>query len=84
MTITTRPRWSLGRGNQVVPSRWQATFGLATCWTMGAPDTADPATCSLITSNSQPDQIETPSAAFEKQRSRQTSGRVKVACPRRV
>lgn len=25
MSITTRPRWSLGRGNRVVPSRWQAT-----------------------------------------------------------
>ncbi len=25
MTITHRPRWSLGRGNAVVPSRWQAT-----------------------------------------------------------
>ena len=25
MTITTRPRWSLGRGSRVVPSRWQAT-----------------------------------------------------------
>jgi uncharacterized membrane protein len=25
MTITTTPRWSLGRGNAVVPSRWQAT-----------------------------------------------------------
>jgi hypothetical protein len=30
MTITTRPRWSLGRGDQVVPSRWQATPG--NCW----------------------------------------------------
>ena len=25
MTITSTPRWSLGRGNAVVPSRWQAT-----------------------------------------------------------
>jgi hypothetical protein len=25
MTITPTPRWSLGRGNAVVPSRWQAT-----------------------------------------------------------
>jgi hypothetical protein len=25
MTITHTPRWSLGRGNAVVPSRWQAT-----------------------------------------------------------
>lgn len=25
MTITNRPQWSLGRGNAVVPSRWQAT-----------------------------------------------------------
>lgn len=25
MTITNRPKWSLGRGNAVVPSRWQAT-----------------------------------------------------------
>jgi hypothetical protein len=25
MTITHRPRWSLGRGKAVVPSRWQAT-----------------------------------------------------------
>ena len=27
MTITPTPRWSLGRGNAVVPSRWQATGG---------------------------------------------------------
>jgi hypothetical protein len=27
MTITIRPRWSQGRGNTVVPSRWQATPG---------------------------------------------------------
>jgi len=27
MTITSTPRWSLGRGNAVVPSRWQATGG---------------------------------------------------------
>jgi hypothetical protein len=26
MTITSTPRWSLGRGNAVVPSRWQATI----------------------------------------------------------
>jgi hypothetical protein len=26
MTITNRPKWSLGRGNAVVPSRWQATL----------------------------------------------------------
>ena len=26
MTITSTPRWSLGRGNAVVPSRWQATL----------------------------------------------------------
>jgi hypothetical protein len=26
MTITIRPRWSLGRGKTLVPSRWQATF----------------------------------------------------------
>jgi len=25
MTITTRPRWSLGRGKPLVPSGWQAT-----------------------------------------------------------
>lgn len=25
MTITIRPRWSLGRGKTLVPSRWQAT-----------------------------------------------------------
>jgi hypothetical protein len=25
MSITPTPRWSLGRGNAVVPSRWQAT-----------------------------------------------------------
>ena len=25
MTITSTPRWSLSRGNAVVPSRWQAT-----------------------------------------------------------
>ncbi len=25
MTITNQPQWSLGRGNAVVPSRWQAT-----------------------------------------------------------
>jgi hypothetical protein len=28
MTITNRPQWSLGRGNAVVPSRWQATHVL--------------------------------------------------------
>jgi hypothetical protein len=27
MTITSTPRWSLSRGNAVVPSRWQATGG---------------------------------------------------------
>ena len=26
MNISTRPRWSLGRGKTVVPSRWQATL----------------------------------------------------------
>ncbi len=26
MTITIRPRWSLGRGKTLVPSRWQATI----------------------------------------------------------
>ena len=25
MTITSTPRWPLGRGNAVVPSGWQAT-----------------------------------------------------------
>ena len=25
MNITNTPRWSLGRGKTVVPSRWQAT-----------------------------------------------------------
>jgi hypothetical protein len=25
MTIKYTPRWSLGRGNAVVPSRWQVT-----------------------------------------------------------
>ena len=25
MTITSTPRWSLSRGNALVPSRWQAT-----------------------------------------------------------
>jgi len=25
MTITTRPRWSLGHGKPLVPSGWQAT-----------------------------------------------------------
>jgi len=27
MTITTRPRWSLGHGKPLVPSSWQATNG---------------------------------------------------------
>ena len=27
MPITDRPQWSLGHGNAVVPSRWQATAG---------------------------------------------------------
>ncbi len=31
MTITIRPRWSLGRGKTLVPSRWQATLSLRTC-----------------------------------------------------
>jgi len=26
MTITTRPRWSLGHGKPLVPSSWQATL----------------------------------------------------------
>jgi len=25
--LTTQPRWSLGRGNTLVPSSWQATPG---------------------------------------------------------
>ena len=29
MTITSTPRWSLGRGKAVVPSRWQATTASA-------------------------------------------------------
>ena len=33
MTITSTPRWSLSRGNAVVPSRWQATGGLV--WKRG-------------------------------------------------
>ncbi len=28
MTISTRPKWSLGRGNTPVPSGWQATDDL--------------------------------------------------------
>lgn len=28
MSITTTPKWSLGRGKTVVPSSWQATFSL--------------------------------------------------------
>jgi hypothetical protein len=33
MTITSTPRWSLSRGNAVVPSRWQATHNyVATVW----------------------------------------------------
>jgi hypothetical protein len=31
MTITIRPRWSLGRGKTLVPSRWQATHDLRFC-----------------------------------------------------
>jgi hypothetical protein len=38
MTITIRPRWSLGHGKTLVPSRWQATAGLG------------PARCSVPTS----------------------------------
>ncbi len=31
MTITTRPRWSLGRGKPLVPSGWQATVVRLDC-----------------------------------------------------
>jgi hypothetical protein len=30
MTITIRPRWSLGRGKTLVPSRWPATHRSST------------------------------------------------------
>jgi hypothetical protein len=30
MTITIRPRWSLGRGKTLVPARWQATTPIST------------------------------------------------------
>ncbi len=36
MTITIRPRWSLGRGKTLVPSRWQATW-----WSTPATDPAN-------------------------------------------
>jgi len=32
MTITTRPRWSLGHGKPLVPSAWQATHQLLALW----------------------------------------------------
>ncbi len=32
MTITTRPRWSLGHGKPLVPSGWQATGGPSGTW----------------------------------------------------
>jgi hypothetical protein len=30
--LTDQTRWSLGRGNPLVPSRWQATSCRRSCW----------------------------------------------------